>query len=41
MLDGRKQAAAALALREAAAAIVPRDAMERLDVERARQALED
>jgi tetratricopeptide (TPR) repeat protein len=41
MLDGRKQAAAALALREAAASIVPRDAMERLDVERARQALED
>jgi len=41
MLDGRKQASAALALREKAAAIAPHDATERLDVERARRELED
>lgn len=41
MLDGRKQAKAALALCEGAAVMTPHDAMERLDVERARQALED
>ncbi|QOY95163.1 hypothetical protein IM543_04570 [Massilia sp. UMI-21] len=41
MLDGRKGAQAAIALCEEAAAIKPHDAMERLDVERARQALED
>lgn len=41
MLDGRKGAQAAIALCEEAAAIEPHDAMERLDVERARQALAD
>lgn len=41
MLDGRKGAQAAIALCEEAVAITPHDAMERLDVERARQALED
>lgn len=40
-LDGRKRAREAIALCEEAAAIAPRDAMERLDAERARQALED
>ncbi|MCD2519637.1 hypothetical protein LQ564_25355 [Massilia sp. G4R7] len=41
MLDGRKGARAAIALYEEAAAMRPHDAMERLDVERARQALEE
>jgi tetratricopeptide (TPR) repeat protein len=41
MLDGRKQAQAALALCEEAAAMTPHDAMERLDIERAREELED
>jgi tetratricopeptide (TPR) repeat protein len=41
MLDGRKQAQEALALCREAAAMTPHDAMERLDVERARQELED
>lgn len=41
MLDGRRQAQAAIALCEAALATTPHDAMERLDVERARQALRD
>lgn len=41
MLDGRKGAQAAIALCEEAAALTPHDAMERLDVERARQALAD
>lgn len=41
MMDGRKAAPAAIALCEEAVAQTPRDAMERLDVERARQALED
>lgn len=41
MLDGRKAAQEAIALCEEAAAIEARDAMERLDVERARQALAD
>jgi tetratricopeptide (TPR) repeat protein len=41
MLDGRKQTQAAIALCEEAAAMTPRDAMERLDIERAREELED
>jgi tetratricopeptide (TPR) repeat protein len=41
MLDGRKQAQAALALCEQAAGMTPHDAMERLDIERAREELED
>lgn len=41
MLGGRKEAQSAIALCEEAAAMQPHDAMERLDVERARQALED
>lgn len=41
MLDGRKQAQAAIALCEEAAAMTPHDAMERLDIERAREELED
>lgn len=41
MLDGRKQAQAAIALCEEAAAMTPHDAMERLDVERARKKIED
>jgi hypothetical protein len=41
MLDGRKGAGDARALCEEAAAIAPHDAMERLDVERARQELRD
>ena len=41
MIDGRKAAPAAIALCKEAANKTPRDAMERLDVERARQALED
>jgi len=41
MLDGRKQAQVALALCEEAAAMTPHDAMERLDIERAREELED
>lgn len=41
MLEGRKGAQAAIDLCEEAVAIKPHDAMERLDVERARQALED
>lgn len=39
MLDGERQADAALALRQQAVALAPHDAMEKLDVERARQEL--
>lgn len=39
LLDGERQADAARALRQEALALAPRDAMERLDVERARQEL--
>lgn len=39
MLDGQRQSDAAIALCEEAAALAPHDAMERLDVERARQEL--
>ncbi|MND05280.1 hypothetical protein D3C83_259710 [compost metagenome] len=41
MLDGKKKMDEAVALYEAAAAIEPKDAMERLDVEAAKQELED
>lgn len=41
MLDGRKQADAAIALCREAAALEPHDAMERLDIERAREELDD
>lgn len=41
MIDGRKEAPAAIALCRQAAAMTPHDAMEKLDVERARQELED
>lgn len=41
MLDGRAKAGEAFALCEQAAAGMPRDAMERLDIERARQELAD
>lgn len=41
MLDGRKAAKDALALCEEATALAPHDAMERLDIERAREELED
>jgi tetratricopeptide (TPR) repeat protein len=41
MLDGKKKMAEAVALYEQAAACEPRDAMERLDVEAAKEELED
>ena len=41
MLDGKKKMAEAVALYEAAAAIEPVDAMERLDVEMAKEELDD
>lgn len=41
MMEGKKKVKEAIALCEEAAAITPRDAMERLDVERAKEELED
>jgi tetratricopeptide (TPR) repeat protein len=41
MLDGRDKASEAIALCEQAAAVAPHDAMERLDVERAKQELDE